>query len=252
MPHEIVTVPCLADNYAFLIHDSATGGTALVDAPEAAPIEAALGARGWTLTDILITHHHDDHVQGLGPLRGGVRVVGAAADAHRLPPLDLEVAPGDPLNVAGEVATVIDTPGHTVGHVAFHFPGLGAVFTGDGLMALGCGRLFEGTAAQMWDTMRRLRALPHDTVVYSGHEYTAANAAFALTLEPDNPDLISRASATDAARAAGQPTVPSTLGEELRTNPYLRVDDPAFLSATGLTGAPADVLAEVRRRKDAF
>ena len=192
MPIDLVTIPCLSDNYAFLLHDARTGQTALVDAPEAAPIKTALDARGWTLTDILLTHHHADHINGLAPLRGSARVIGAAADAHRLPPLDLAVAEGDSITVCGETVDVLEVPGHTVGHIAFHVPGAGLVFTADSLMAMGCGRLFEGTPAQMWDSLLKLRALPAETVVCSGHEYTSANMAFALSLEPANPRLILR------------------------------------------------------------
>lgn len=253
MTLDLVTIPCRQDNYAYLLHDAATGATALVDAPEAAPIEAALAARGWRLTDILVTHHHGDHVEAVEALRGGARVIGAAADAHRLPPLDLALAEGDALTVCGEAVTVLDVSGHTVGHLAFHFPASGYVFTADSLMALGCGRLFEGTAAQMWQSLGKLAALPAETLVCSGHEYTAANARFALTIEPGNPALISRAEAVAAARAEGRPTVPSTLAEEAATNPFLRADTPAIRANIGLPDAPAaEVFAEIRARKDAF
>lgn len=254
MPLEIVTVPCRTDNYAFLLHDAATGSTALVDAPEAAPVARALRERGWTLSAILLTHHHDDHVAGVAALReGGAQVIGAAADAHRLPPLDRAVAGGDRIEVCGETAHVIEVPGHTVGHVAFHFPDSRAVFTADSLMALGCGRLFEGTAAQMWHSLLALRALPEDTLVCSGHEYTETNARFAATIEPDNPALTSRIGAVSAARAAGRPTVPSLLADEKRTNPFLRADAPRLKASIGMEDAPdVEVFAELRRRKDRF
>lgn len=249
----LVVVPCLADNYAFLVHNHETGETALVDAPEAGPIQAELDARGWTLNDILVTHHHNDHIGGVAALRGGARVIGARADAHRLPDLDLAVAEGDPLTVCGQVTNVIDVPGHTLGHIAFHMPDAGLAFTADSLMALGCGRLFEGTPAQMWTSMQKLRDLPDETLICSGHEYTAANARFAVTLDPDNPDLISRIKGIDAARAAGRPTVPSTLTEEKRTNPYLRADLPEFKAAIGMNDAPpTEVFAYVRAQKDKF
>lgn len=249
----MVVVPCLADNYAFLVHNHETGETALVDAPEAGPIQAELDARGWTLNDILVTHHHNDHIGGVAALRGGARVIGARADAHRLPDLDLAVAEGDPLTVCGQVTNVIDVPGHTLGHIAFHMPDAGLAFTADSLMALGCGRLFEGTPAQMWTSMQKLRDLPDETLICSGHEYTAANARFAETLDPDNPDLISRIKRIDAARAAGRPTVPSTLTEEKRTNPYLRADLPEFKAAIGMNDAPpTEVFAYVRAQKDKF
>jgi hydroxyacylglutathione hydrolase len=253
MPLELVTIPCLSDNYAYLLHDAATGGTVLVDAPEAAPIARALAARGWRLTDILVTHHHGDHVDGIAALRGGARVIGAAADAHRLPPLDLAVAPGDALSVCGEDVAVIDAPGHTVGHVAYHFPRTGAVFTGDSLMALGCGRLFEGTAAQMWDTLSRLAALPPDTLVCSGHEYAMSNGRFAATVDPANPALASRRDEIAALRDRGQPTVPVALSVELATNPFLRAADPGIRSTLGMVAAPdVEVFAELRARKDRF
>jgi hydroxyacylglutathione hydrolase len=250
---ELVVVPCLSDNYAFLVHNHATGETALIDAPEAKPIAAALTARGWTLTDILITHHHDDHIDGVAALRAGARVIGAAADAHRLPPLDLEVSEGDEITVCGETTRVIDVSGHTNGHIAYHMPEPAYAFTADSLMALGCGRLFEGTPAQMWKSMQKLRALPENTIICSGHEYTAANARFAATLDPDNPDLMSRFKGIETARAAGQATVPTTLLEEKRTNPFLRADIPDFKSVLGMADASdLDVFTHVRGRKDKF
>ncbi len=253
MPLELVTIPCLDDNYAFLIHNPQTGDTALIDAPETAPIQAVLDARGWQLTDILLTHHHWDHVDGLPALRGSARVIGATADAHRLPDLDLAVTEGDEISVCGENVRIIDVSGHTVGHIAFYLPRAGFAFTADSLMSMGCGRLFEGTPAQMWDTMQKLRKLPPETLVCSGHEYAASNVAFALTLEPDNAQVILRAEAIKAARNNGVFTVPSTLSEELSTNPYLRADDPALAAALGITGAdPVAVFTEIRARKDRF
>ncbi|WPY94123.1 hydroxyacylglutathione hydrolase [Limimaricola variabilis] len=253
MPLELLTVPCLSDNYAYLLHDPASGKTALVDAPEAAPIQAALDRHGWHLSDILITHHHDDHVAGLAELREGARVIGAAPDAQRLPPLDHAARPGETLQVLDEPVEVIDVPGHTIGHVAFHFPQSRMAFTADSLMALGCGRLFEGTPEQMWDSLRRLRDLPGPTLICSGHEYTQSNARFALTVEPDNAALRDRAAEIDRARAEGRPTVPSRLSDERATNPFLRADMPELQRAAGLEGhSPAEVFAEIRRRKDRF
>lgn len=255
MPLEIVTIPCLSDNYAYLAHDAASGETALVDAPEAAPILEALKDRGWRLSHVLLTHHHWDHVDGLDAILAEhpAQVVGAAADAHRLPDLDLQVAEGDSFALGGETVQVMDVSGHTVGHVAYHLPGTGAVFTADSLMALGCGRLFEGTAPQMWESLSKLAALPRDTLVCSGHEYTQANARFAVTVDPDNPALAARVEKVDAARAAGEPTVPSTLGEELDTNPFLRAADAEVQRAVDMQGAdPVRVFAEIRARKDAF
>ncbi len=255
MPLDIVTVPCLADNYAFLVHSSRTGGTALVDAPEAAPVRQALADRGWSLSHILITHHHSDHIDAVAPLREefDVRVVGAAADAERLPRLDLAVAEGDVFEFSGYEVRVLDVSGHTVGHIAFHVPERGVVFTADSLMALGCGRLFEGSADQMWASLSKLAALPPETLVCSGHEYTVANARFALTVEPDNPDLRRRAAAIEDARERGEPTVPSTLAEEMATNPFLRAGLPEVKALMGMSEmSDAAVFAEIRRRKDRF
>ena len=255
MALELVTIPCLSDNYAYLAHDAATGATAVVDVPEAAPILNALRERGWKASHILITHHHSDHIDGVATLAAatGARVIGAAADAHRLPPLDDAVNPDDTIRIGMARGTVIDVSGHTVGHVAFHFPDSNLVFTADSLMALGCGRLFEGTAEQMWASLSRLAALPPDTRVCSGHEYTAANARFALTIEPENAALISRAKAVEKAREKGQPTVPSVLSDELATNPFLRANRPEVKAALGMEAADdAAVFAEIRSRKDRF
>lgn len=255
MPLQLVTVPCLQDNYAYLIHDPDTGQTAVIDVPETGPILAALDAHQWRLTDILITHHHDDHIQGVDALRArtGAMVMGAAADAHRLPRLDLALTEADSFSVGSEFARVIDVPGHTLGHIAFHFPQSRLCFTADSLMAGGCGRLFEGTARQMHDSLRKLAALPPDTLVCSGHEYTASNLRFALTLEPDNPQLISRIAWVADRRAKGLPSVPVPLDEELATNPYLRAHLPALKTAVGLPDADdVTVFAEIRARKDKF
>lgn len=255
MPLEIVTIPCLSDNYAFLAHDAASGETALVDAPEAEPILAALEARGWRLSHVLLTHHHWDHVDALPAIleRHPAKVIGATADAHRLPELGLQVAEGDRFTIGGDEIHVLDVSGHTVGHIAFHAPASKAVFTADSLMALGCGRLFEGTAAQMWDSLSKLAALPGDTIVYSGHEYTQANAAFAETIEPGNPDLQARIADIASARAENKPTVPSSLALELATNPFLRPQSVEIRDRLEMQDAPdAEVFAEVRARKDAF
>ena len=255
MPLELVTVPCLSDNYAFLLHETATGETALIDAPEAGPILAALKARGWQLSEIWITHHHADHVQAVDDLRTatGATVTGHAKDVKRLPRLDREVRDGESFDFAGHEVRVLDVSGHTIGHLAFHVPDANAVFTADSLMALGCGRLFEGTAPVMWESLKRLAALPPRTLVCSGHEYTQSNARFALTIEPGNPALISRVREIDAARAEGRPTVPSILETELATNPFLRAGLPEVQEALGMSGyAPSEVFAEIRLRKDRF
>jgi hydroxyacylglutathione hydrolase len=256
MQPEIVTVPCLADNFSFLLHDPGTGATAVIDVPEAGPIGAALAARGWRVTDILLTHHHPDHVQGVEELVGAIgaprpRVVGAAADAHRLPALDLAVAPGGRLMVGSLAVEVLDVPGHTVGHIAFHVPAAQAAFTGDSLMAMGCGRLFEGSAAQMWESLSRLAALPDHTRILSGHDYTRGNAAFGASIEPGNEAIAARLSRT--AAAGGGEAVHVTLAEEKRTNVFLRAGTPAVKAALGMEGADdGAAFAELRARKDRF
>ena len=255
MPLEIVTVPCLKDNYAYLAHDPATEATAVIDVPEALPILNALRSRGWRASHILITHHHGDHIDGVETLATatGARVIGAAADAHRLPALTEAVSEGDVVRIGMSEGHVIDVSGHTVGHIAFHFPDSDVVFTADSLMALGCGRVFEGTMDQMWHSLSKLAALPSDTLVCSGHEYTAANARFALTIEPGNADLQARVKAVNEARAAGRPTVPSRLSEVLATNPFLRANLPEVKDALGMSDAnDAEVFAEIRSRKDRF
>jgi len=255
MPLELVTVACLTDNYAYLLHETETGETALIDAPEAAPILAALETRGWRLSEIWITHHHGDHVDAVDALREatGARVLGNAADAKRLPRLDRAVRDGETFDFAGHEVRVMDVSGHTIGHLAFHVPDAEAAFTADSLMALGCGRLFEGTAPVMWESLRKLAALPPETRICSGHEYTQANARFAQTIEPDNPALMSRIRDIDAARSEGRPTVPSTLETETATNPFLRAGLPEVQEALGMSGyAPSEVFAEIRSRKDRF
>jgi hydroxyacylglutathione hydrolase len=251
---EIVTVPCLNDNYAYLLRE-AGGATAVIDAPEAAPIEAALEERGWGLDWIWLTHHHGDHVGGVARLveRYGAKVAGARADAGRLPPLDKTVAEGETLMLGAARAVVIDVSGHTIHHVAYHFPKAHAVFTGDSLFVLGCGRVFEGTHAMMWDSLSKLARLDPATTVWCGHEYTLANLKFARSVEPGNAALATQGAEIEAARAEGRPTVPSTIGRELAANPFLRALQPALQDAVGLRGADgASVFAEVRRRKDAF
>ena len=255
MPLELVTIPCLADNYAYLVHDPASGATAVVDVPEAAPILATLSARGWQLTDIWLTHHHNDHIDGVPALRAatGAKVTGAAADAHRLPPLDHALPDEGSFLFAGQTVQTFPVPGHTIGHIAFHIPAARMAFTGDSLMSAGCGRLFEGTPAQMWASLSRLAALPPDTLICSGHEYTTGNLRFALTLEPGNAALISRSDRVAGLRREGRPSVPVPLSEECETNPFLRAHLPALKSAIGLPDASdADTFAEIRARKDRF
>jgi len=255
MTIELLTVPCLADNYAYLVHDPATGQTAAVDVPEAGPLLTALAARGWGLTQILLTHHHDDHIAGVADLVAatGAQVLGAAADAHRLPPLDEGLTEASRPTIGGHAVEVIDVPGHTVGHIAFHIPSARLAFTADSLMAAGCGRLFEGTPGQMWHSLQRLAALAPETLICSGHEYTTANIRFALSLEPDNPKLILRRDKVEAARRMGHATVPSLLSEELATNPFLRAGLPQMKACLGMGDAnDLDIFSTIRRRKDTF
>lgn len=255
MPLELVTLPCLEDNYTFLVHDSESGATVSIDPPEAAPVQAKLAERGWTLTEIWLTHHHWDHIDGVEDLvkSTGASVTGATADSHRLPPLDRSVADGDTFEFAGHPVKVMDVSGHTLGHIAYYLAAAQTAFTGDSLMALGCGRLFEGTAPMMWQSLEKIAALPADTIICSGHEYTASNAKFALTIDPENSDLISRSQRITAMREKGQPTVPSLLSDELATNPFLRAKIDSVKRAVGMENEADDaVFAEIRTRKDNF
>ncbi|MDG2406056.1 MAG: hydroxyacylglutathione hydrolase [Paracoccaceae bacterium] len=255
MPLEIITIPCLSDNYAYLAHDAATGQTMVVDVPEAAPILEALKHRGWILSHVLLTHHHWDHIDGLGFLLQAcpAEVIGATADAHRLPNLDRKLHEGDRLQIGSDYGEVIDVSGHTLGHIAVYFPKSKVVFTADSLMALGCGRLFEGSPQLMHQSLEKLAALPPDTLIYSGHEYTISNLKFAQSIEPDNPRLIIRGKKIVAARSAGRPTVPELLSEELATNPFLRANTVEVRKALALEDAEDwEVFAEVRSRKDHF
>jgi hydroxyacylglutathione hydrolase len=253
MPADVVAIPCLTDNFAYLVHDAELGRTACIDVPEAAPVLAELARRGWLLSDILLTHHHGDHVQGAAALAAatGARITGAAADAHRLPPLDGAVTRGDLVHLGRVKLVVRDAAGHTRGHIAFHAPREGLLFTGDSLMAAGCGRLFEGSAAEMWATLSAFAALPGDTRVFSGHDYLAGNLRFAAQVDPDNPAVGDRRARVEAIRAAGGLPMPSTIAEERATNPFLRADLPALRAAAGLPQAPAvEVFAALRAMKD--
>ncbi|MFT5786968.1 MAG: hydroxyacylglutathione hydrolase [Ascidiaceihabitans sp.] len=255
MPLEIVTIPCLSDNYAFLIHDPESGQTAVVDVPEATPIVAELNKRNWVLSEVWLTHHHWDHVDGLPELLADhpATVVGAKADAHRLPKLDRAVSDDDVFSFGGEQVHILDVSGHTIGHIALHLPETAALFTADSLMALGCGRLFEGTPAQMFESLQKTASMPGNTTVYSGHEYTASNATFAATVDPENLALISRSQDITDKRKKGLPTVPSSLQLERETNPFLRAHDPAIQAHLDMAGAaPVDVFTEIRARKDRF
>ena len=252
---EIELVPCLKDNYAYLVFDRAEGVCGVVDASEAEPVKRALEARGLKLTHILSTHHHMDHVGGNLALKQafGVQVVGAAKDATRIPGIDIGLKEGDTFSLGSHVARVLEIPAHTSQHIAFWFEADKAVFTGDTLFAMGCGRLFEGTADMMWSSLSKLMQLPDDVRIYCGHEYTEANGRFALTVEPDNPDLQARMAEVRAKRAESLPTIPTTMGLEKRTNPFLRAPSPEIRRTLGLEGASnVEVFAETRRRKDKF
>jgi len=248
-------VRVLGDNYAYLLHEPQTGATAVVDPGEADPILAEAEAQGWTIGTALITHHHADHVGGIPAIKAatGCRVVAPAADLHRIADVDLAVGDDDTVPLGETHAMVFDVPGHTSGHVAYWFIAEDALFPGDTLFALGCGRLFEGSPAQMWQSLSRLRALPDETRVFCGHEYTLGNAAFARAVDPGNAALAARAAEVEAMTRKRQPTVPSLLGLEKETNPFLRADDPALAASLGLAGAPPEeVFAEIRRLKDVF
>lgn len=255
MPYDLITIPCLSDNYAYLLRDHDSGEVAVIDVPEAGPILKELENRGWSATQVWLTHHHWDHIDGLPDLLAvhPAKVVGGKADAHRLPKLDQAVSEGDTVSLGALEAQVLDVSGHTIGQIALYVPKASLAFTADSLMALGCGRLFEGTPEQMWDSMQKLMALPADTVICSGHEYTASNAKFALTVDPANAALISRSNDIQAARDKGLPTVPSKLSTELETNPFLRPADPGIRATLGMQDATnAAVFTEIRKRKDSF
>ena len=253
MPAEIRLFPCRTDNYGYLIHDPATKATASIDASEAGPIMAALEREGWTLTDILITHHHGDHVDGVGELKQkfGCRVVAPHDKTARIANVDQRAAQGDIIKVGHLLARVLETPGHTLDHLSYVFDNEKALFAADTLFSIGCGRVFEGTFPMMWDSLLKLRALPDDFRLYCGHEYTASNVKFALSIDPDNPALKARADEVTRLRAENRPTIPSFLGEEKKANIFLRADDPAVAIKLHRKGAaPADVFGELRERKN--
>ena len=225
-PFPIRQFLCRTDNYGVLVHDPASGLTIAVDAPEEAPVRAALEAEGWTLSHILTTHHHADHTDANLALKAafGAEIVGPAAERDRIPGIDRTVTGGDGFAVGAIRVAVIDTPGHTLGEVSYHLPDARALFAGDALFSLGCGRLLEGDAAMLWASLQRLRDLPDDTDLYCGHEYTATNARFAVDVDPGNPALRNRVEAVERLRIERRPTLPVSLGEEKRTNPFLRAD----------------------------
>lgn len=247
--------PCLADNYGYLLHDEESGATAAIDTPDAGEILAQLEAMGWRLTHIFNTHHHADHAGGNLALKRATKctIVGPRADAARIPGIDVPVGEGDVVELGAHRATIYDTPGHTRGHIVYHFAAARAAFVGDTLFSLGCGRLFEGTPLEMWNSLQKILRWPDDTRLYCAHEYTANNARFALTVEPHNRALCERSAAVTALRAAGRPTVPSTLGEERATNPFLRPQSGDLRATIALPDAgDVDVFAKTRALKDAF
>jgi hydroxyacylglutathione hydrolase len=246
---------CLKDNYGVLLHDPATGATAAIDAPDAAPVEAALKAKGWKLTDILVTHHHADHTDGIPELKQKhrCRVVAPPEVSAKYDFVDETVREGDKVKVGNLTGNVIDTPGHTAGHISYWFHDDALAFVGDTLFSIGCGRVIEGTPQMMWNSLRKLRDLPDDTEIYCGHEYTAANIKFALTIEPNNKALAARAAEVADEIARKLPTIPTTIGEEKKQNPFLRADDPQVAAGIGMSGQPAaEVFAEIRSRKNKF
>jgi hydroxyacylglutathione hydrolase len=247
--------PCLTDNFGVLIHDPATGATAAIDAPEAAPVEAALKKTGWRLTDILVTHHHGDHTAGIGKLKANhkCRVVAPRNEAQRIAHVDETVGEGDTVKVGGLEGRVIDTPGHTAGHISYFFPADKLAFVGDTLFSIGCGRVIEGNAEMMWRSLVKLRDLPDDTRFYCGHEYTQANIRFAKTIEPHSKVLAARFEEVAKLIAAGEPTIPATIAAEKAANPFLRADNTELAKSLGLAGSPAwKVFAEIRERKNRF
>ncbi|HWM82239.1 MAG TPA: hydroxyacylglutathione hydrolase [Pseudolabrys sp.] len=255
MAAQIHLFSCLSDNYGVLLHDPASGKTAAIDAPEAAAVEAALQKKGWTLTDILVTHHHADHTDGIAALKAKhkCRVVAPAAEAAKIPQVDETVREGDTVTVGTLKANVIETPGHTSGHIAYWFHGDKLAFVGDTLFSIGCGRVIEGTMDEMWQSLLKLRDLPDDTLIYCGHEYTEANIRFAKTIEPDNTALAAREAEVKRLRAQGAFTIPVTIGNEKAQNCFLRADVPTVAASVGLAGKPAAaVFAEIRERKNTF
>ncbi|MDX1737418.1 MAG: hydroxyacylglutathione hydrolase [Alphaproteobacteria bacterium] len=252
---EVIQIPVLNDNYVYLIHDPVSEETAVVDPALAAPVLETADKRGWRITHILNTHHHYDHVDGNLEIKQktGATIYGAAHDAARIPGIDVYVSEGDVVSIGQNQATVIKVTGHTTGHIAYHFADQNALFCGDTLFALGCGRLFEGTPQEMWESLSKIKALPKETKIYCAHEYTLANLEFALSIDPKNPDLQLRGEQIRKLRDQNKPTIPSLLGDELSTNPFLRGDDMALAASLGMEGQSADrVFAEIRARKDNF
>lgn len=253
MAAEIRVFSCLADNYGYLIHDPLTGATASIDAPEASPVIEALEREGWKLTDILVTHHHADHVGGIAELKQkyNCRVVAPHDQMTPIQNVDLRVGQGDVVKVGSLLARVLETPGHTLDHISYVFDTEKALFAADTLFSIGCGRVFEGTYPMMWESLLKLRALPDDFNLYCGHEYTASNVKFALGIEPANEALLARAEEVTRLRAAGKATIPVLLGDEKKANVFLRADEPSVAASVRLKGRSAvEVFGELRERKN--
>jgi hydroxyacylglutathione hydrolase len=253
MAAEIRLFPCLSDNFGYLIHDPETKATASIDAPEAAPVIAALEREGWTLTDILITHHHHDHVGGVAELKQKYksRVVAPHDKTTKIDNVDLRARQGDVLKIGSLLARVVETPGHTLDHISYVFDNEKALFAADTLFSIGCGRVFEGTYPMMWDSLLKLRSLPDDFKLYCGHEYTASNIKFALTIEPDNAVLKARAEDVKHLRSENKPTIPTLLGEEKKANVFLRADEPSVAASVRMKDrSAAEVFGELRERKN--
>ncbi len=252
---EIYQFPCLGDNYGILIHDAENNLTAAIDTPEAEAITAALKTKGWNLTHILNTHHHFDHTGGNEALKKetGCQIVGPAEEASRIPGIDIQLKEGDTFTFGSHVAKILDTRGHTSGHISYWFEQDEVIFVGDTLFAMGCGRLFEGTPEVMWYSLQKIMELPSDTVIYCGHEYTLGGAEFALSIEPDNEALNDRYKKVKQLREDGQPTLPTTLDEEMATNPFLRPSSLEIQKTLNMVGkTDLEIFTEIRARKDNF
>lgn len=246
---------CRSDNYGVLIHDEENNLTASIDTPDAEPVRRALQDKGWTLTHIFTTHHHGDHTAGHNALKSetGCTIIGPAKEAGNIPGIDRQVEEGAQIDFGNYVVRVLETPGHTLGHITYWIPDANVAFVGDTLFSLGCGRLFEGDAEMMWKSLQKLMLLPKETLIYCGHEYTRSNAAFALSIEPNNEALQRRAAEVEELRAAGRPTLPVSLAAELAQNPFLRPDSGEIQARLGMAGQPlATIFAEIRRLKDVF
>ncbi|WP_411817115.1 hydroxyacylglutathione hydrolase [Hyphococcus sp. DH-69] len=255
MPIEIRQFPCLSDNYGYLIRDHESGLVATIDTPDPGAINNELESAGWKLTHILNTHHHFDHAGGNLALKEkwGCQIIGPKNEQEKIPGIDRVVGDGDVVELGQSIAKVFDTPGHTLGHIIYHFEDDAAAFVGDTIFAMGCGRLFEGTPDQMWSSLQKISSMPHETKLYCAHEYTKANAAFALSVDPSNAALQARAKEVDSMRAQNLPTVPTTVEKELATNPFLRAEDKSLQTNINMDGASAvDVFAKTRALKDSF